>query len=611
MTVYRAPQRDMRFVLHELLAVEQLAALPGFEEASPELVDQVIEEGARLCENVLFEVNRTGDAGCIYENGVVRTPDGFKDAYDAFVAGGWTGLAADPEYGGQGLPKTVKCVIDEMVCSANLAFSTYPGLSGGAYHAISLHADDELKARYLPKLVEGRWSGTMCLTEPQCGTDLGLIRTRAEPNDDGSYALTGTKIFISAGEHDLSENIVHLVLARLPDAPKGIKGISLFLVPKFLPRADGAGRSGATTGGRPWEPAPGPRNGLMCAGIEHKMGLSGSATCVMNFDAATGWLLGEPHRGMRAMFTMMNDARLEVGIQGLGVAETAYQSAVAYARERLQGRALNGAKNPEKPADPILVHPDVRRMLLTMRAVTEGERALAYWIGIAIDRAARDPDPAARQAADDLVALMTPIIKAYFTDQGSACTNLGVQVMGGHGYIREWGMEQLVRDARITQLYEGANGIQALDLVGRKLPAHYGRCLRTFFHPVMAFIEQHQSDTALAEFVLPLAKAFARLQQITLHVAQAGLRNPDEAGAASSDYLRLFALVAMAYMWARMVQVAQAKLAAGAGGEASFYEAKIRTARFFMTKLLPESGALFAQIMAGGAPVMEFEDAAF
>ncbi len=596
MTVYRAPQRDMRFVLHELLGVEQLAQLPGYEEVSGELIDQVIEEGAKLCEGVLFPINRAGDRGCVYENGVVRTPDGFKDAYDAFVAGGWTGLAADPEYGGQGLPKTLKCVVDEMVCSANLAFSTYPGLSGGAYHAISLHADAELKARYLPKLAEGRWSGTMCLTEPQCGTDLGLIRTRAEPNGDGSHALTGTKIFISAGEHDLSENIVHLVLARLPDAPRGIKGISLFLVPKFLPKDDGEA---------------GPRNGVMCAGIEHKMGLAGSATCVMNFDAATGWLLGEPHRGMRAMFTMMNDARLEVGIQGLGVAETAYQSAVAYARERLQGRALSGAKQPERPADPILVHPDVRRMLLTMRALTEGERALAYWIGMAIDRAAREPDPLARQAAEDLVALMTPIVKAYFTDQGSACTNLGVQVMGGHGYIREWGMEQLVRDARITQLYEGANGIQALDLVGRKLPAHYGRCLRTFFHPVMAFIEQHQADAALAEFVLPLAKAFARLQQITLHVAQTGLRNPDEAGAASSDYLRLFALVAMAYIWARMAQVAQSRLAAVADGESSFYAAKIRTARFFMTKLLPESSALFAQIMAGAAPVMEFQDADF
>jgi alkylation response protein AidB-like acyl-CoA dehydrogenase len=597
MTTYRAPQRDMRFVLHELLGSEKLALLPGYEDATAEVIDQVIEEGAKVCENVLFPINRAGDeAGCVYENGVVRTPAGFKDAYDAFVAGGWTGLAADPEYGGQGLPKTIKFVIDEMVCSANLAFSTYPGLSAGAYHAISLHADDELKARYLPKLAEGRWSGTMCLTEPQCGTDLGLIRTRAEPKADGSFAITGTKIFISAGEHDLSRNIVHLVLARLPDAPKGIRGISLFLVPKFLPKGDGEA---------------GARNGVACGGIEHKMGINGSATCVINFEQATGWLLGEPNRGMRAMFTMMNDARLEVGIQGLGVAETAYQSAVAYARERLQGRALTGAKEPDRPADPILVHPDVRRMLLTMRAVTEGARALAYWVGMAIDRANKDPDPAARQAADDLVALMTPIIKAYFTDQGSAVANLGVQIMGGHGYIREWGMEQLVRDARITQLYEGANGIQALDLVGRKLPAHYGRLLRTFFHPVMAFIERHQSDPGLAEFVLPLAKAFARLQQITLHVAQQGLKNPDEAGAASADYLRLFALVALAFMWAQMVAVAKAKLAKGANGEAAFYEAKIRTARFFTTKLLPESGALFAQIMAGGAPVMDFEDAAF
>jgi alkylation response protein AidB-like acyl-CoA dehydrogenase len=597
MTTYRAPQRDMRFVLHELLDSGQLAALPGYQEATADLIDQVIEEGARLAENVLLPINRAGDeAGCVYENGVVRTPAGFKEAYDAFAQGGWTGLAADPAYGGQGLPKTVKFVVDEMVCSANLSFSTYPGLSGGAYHAIALHADDALKVLYLPPLAAGRWSGTMCLTEPQCGTDLGLIRTRAEPADDGSYRISGTKIFISAGEHDLAENIVHLVLARLPDAPKGIKGISLFLVPKLLPRDDGTA---------------GQRNGVACGGIEHKMGLNGSATCVLNFDQATGWLLGEPHRGMRAMFTMMNDARLEVGIQGLGIAETAYQSAVAYARERRQGRALSGAREPEEPADPIIVHPDVRRMLLTMRAFTEGARALACWIGMAIDRAERDPDPAARQAADDLVALMTPIIKAYFTDEGSACANLGVQVMGGHGYIREWGMEQLVRDARITQLYEGANGIQALDLVGRKLPAHFGRHLRAFCHPVMGFIERHQADSELAEFVLPLAKAFARLQQITLHIAQAGLKKPEEAGAAAADYLRLFALVALAFMWARMVQVAQAKLAAGTEGQAAFYEAKIRTARFFMTRLLPESGALLARIMAGAAPLMEFDDAAF
>ncbi len=537
-------------------------------------------------------LNRSGDEeGCVLENGVVRTPKGFKEAYQQFKEAGWTGVAAAPEFGGQGLPTVLKVALDEMVCSANLSFGTYPGLSAGAYKAIEHHADDALKALYLPKLADGSWSGTMCLTEPQCGTDLGLIRTRAEPNDDGSYAISGTKIFISAGEHDLTENIVHLVLARLPDAPKGIKGISLFLVPKFLPKSG----------------TPGPRNGVMCGGIEHKMGIKASVTCVMNFEQAIGWLVGEPHRGMRAMFTMMNEARLEVGLQGLGIAETAYQSAVAYARERLQGRALSGAAEPDKPADPILVHPDVRRMLLTMRAFSEGARALAYWVGETIDRAKRHPEPEVRKSAEDFAALMTPIVKAYFTDQGSACANLGVQVMGGHGYIREWGMEQLVRDARITQLYEGANGIQALDLIGRKLPAHFGRYLRTFFHPVMAFVEQHQANAELAEFVLPLAKAFARLQQVTLHVAQQGMKNPDEAGAASCDYLRLFALVAMAFVWARM---AEAALAGGAD-DSAFYEAKLGTARFFMTKLLPESGALFAQIMAGSAPLMQFEDAAF
>ena len=420
-----------------------------------------------------------------------------------------------------------------------------------------------------------------------------LIRTKAEPEDDGSYAITGTKIFISAGEHDLSENIIHLVLARLPDAPAGIKGISLFLVPKFLPNDDGN---------------VGQRNGVACGSIEHKMGIKASATCVMNFDGAKGWLVGEPHRGMRAMFTMMNDARLEVGIQGLGIAETAYQSAVAYAQDRRQGRALTGAKEPDQPADRLVVHPDVRRMLLTMRAFSEGARALAYWIGMQLDISEKHPDAEKRQAADDLVALMTPIIKAHFTDEGFNNAHLGIQCMGGHGYIAEWGMEQLLRDARITMLYEGANGVQALDLVGRKLPSHFGRLLRSFFHPAMAFIEEHQADQDLAEFVLPFAKAFSRLQQVTLHVAQQGLKNPDEAGAASVDYLRLFALVVLAFMWVKMVKVAKAKLEEGANGDASFYEAKVRTARFFMTKILPENSALFARIMAGAEPLMAFEE---
>lgn len=597
MTTYQPPLRDIHFVLHELLSVATLTDLPGYEEASPDVVDAVIEEAARIAETALFPINRSGDqAGCVYENGVVRTPDGFKEAYDTFVDGGWVGLAADPEYGGQGLPKTVKLVVDEMVCSANLSFSTYPGLSAGAYNAIAAHAEDWIKELYLPKLAQGRWSGTMCLTEPQCGTDLGLIRTRAEPDGNGAYAITGGKIFISAGEHDLTENIVHLVLARLPDAPPGIRGISMFLVPKFLPGEDGEA---------------GARNGVGCGAIEHKMGLNASATCAMNFERATGWLIGEPHRGMRAMFTMMNDARLEVGIQGLGVAETAHQSAVAYARERLQGRALKGAKYPDRPADPILVHPDVRRMLLTLRATTEGCRALAYWAGMAADRAKKHPDPETRRAAEDLLALMTPVIKAYLTDEGSACANLGVQVMGGHGYIAEWGMEQLVRDARITQLYEGANGIQALDLVGRKLPAHYGRHLRSLFHPVHTFIEAHQADAELGEFVMPLAKAFSRLQQATLHLAQVGRDDPDEGGAAAHDYLRLMALVALAFMWAQMAKVAHARLEDANGDGRRFYEAKLRTARFFMTKMLPENGALFGRITAGAAPVMAFDDDAF
>ena len=597
MTVYSAPARDMRFVLHELLEVETLSELPGYEDATSDTIDAIIDEAAKMAENVLFPLNQPGDReGCVFENGVVRTPEGFKEAYHQFTEAGWSALAADPAYGGQGLPKALRLIVDEMVCSANLSFGMYPGLTMGFCNAVIKHGTAAQKETYLPKMIEGTWSGTMCLTEPQCGTDLGLIRTKAEPQDDGSYAISGTKIFISAGEHDLTENIVHLVLARLAGAPAGIKGISLFIVPKFLPNEQGEA---------------GPRNSVACGSIEHKMGIKASSTCVMNFDQAKGWLVGEPHRGMRAMFTMMNDARLEVGIQGLGIAETAYQSAVAYAKDRRQGRALKGAKEPDQPADPVTVHPDVRRMLLTMRAFREGGRALAYWTGMQLDISEKHPDPEVRQAADDLVALMTPIVKAYFTDEGFNNAHLGIQCMGGHGYIAEWGMEQLLRDARITLLYEGTNGVQALDLIGRKLPSHFGRLLRRFFHPAMAFIEEHQTDQELAEFVLPFAKAFSRLQQVTLHVAQQGLKNPDEAGAASVDYLRLFALVVLAYMWVQMVKVAKGKLADGANGDASFYEAKIATARFFMAKILPENSALFAKIMAGGDTLMSFEDEAF
>ena len=590
MTVYSAPIDDMRFVLNELLGTETLTALPGYEEATPDLVDAVLTEAGKLCEEVLLPLNRSGDEeGCTYENGVVRLPSGFKDAYEAFVQSGWGSLAADPDYGGQGLPATIGAMVKEMACSTNISLAILPGLTEGAYHLLERWATDEQKAKWLPKMVEGTWSGTMCLTEPQCGTDLGLIRTKAEPADGDIYRITGTKIFISCGEQDATGNIVHLVLAKLPDAPAGIRGISLFLVPKFLVKEDGS---------------LGPRNGVACGSIEHKMGIKASPTCVMNFEDAEGYLVGPPHKGMRVMFTMMNDARIAVGMQGLGIAETAYQSAADYAKERLQGRALGGAMAPDKPADPIIVHPDVRRMLLTMRAYTEGARALAAWTAMNLDIAAKHPDEATRQEADDLVSLLTPIVKAFLTDIGSECANLGVQVFGGHGYIREWGMEQLVRDARIAQLYEGANGIQALDLVGRKMGQHTGRLLRRFFHPGMEFIEAEMEKPEMQDFVLPFAKAFGRLQQATAWIAQQGLRDPEEAGAAASDYLRLFGLTALAFLWARMAAVALAK---AEGDETGFYHAKLATARFYMARILPQTSGLFAAIMAGKKPLMDLE----
>ncbi|MGZ8407857.1 MAG: acyl-CoA dehydrogenase C-terminal domain-containing protein [Caulobacteraceae bacterium] len=596
MPIYKAPLDDVRFVLNELFDVGALTQLPGFEEHTPDLIDAVLGEAAKFCENVLQPLNRSGDEeGCRLENGAVTAPKGFKEAYAAFREGGWTGLACDPAYGGQGLPHTVQFVLQEFICSANLGFELYPSLSHGAYNALHRWGSQELKDLYLPKITDGTWSGTMCLTEPHSGSDLGLLRTKAVPADDGSYRVTGTKIFISAGEHDLTENIVHLVLARLPDAPPGIKGISLFLVPKFLPKADGT---------------PGPRNGVACGAIEHKMGIRSSATCVMNFDEAVGWLIGAPHKGMRAMFTMMNTARLGVGIQGLGIAEVSSQNALAYARDRLQGRSATGAKAPDKPADPIIVHPDVRRNLMTMRAYAEGARALSAWVGLAVDRAERHPDPAERQAADEFVALLTPVVKAFFTDAGSEVANIGVQVFGGHGYIREHGMEQFVRDARIAQLYEGTNGVQALDLVARKLPQDMGRLLRRFFHPVSAFLEEAQAKPELASFAGPLSKAFGKLQQATALIARRSLKDRDEAGAAATDYLRLFALVALGYLWARMAEVAQAKLAAGEG-EARFYDTKVKTAAFFFAKLLPQTDALLKTIQAGSDTLMAIEADAF
>jgi alkylation response protein AidB-like acyl-CoA dehydrogenase len=596
MQTYKAPIRDMRFVLHELHDSSALSSLRGMEDVSPELIDSILEEAGKLAEEVLLPINASGDeVGCVLENGVVRTPPGFREAYAMFREGGWTAIACDPKYGGQGLPESVNKLVEEMICSSGLSFSLYPGLTHGAYQAIASHASDELKDRFLPKMVDGTWSGTMCLTEAHCGTDLGMLRTRAVPQPDGSYKVSGSKIFISAGEHDLTENIIHLVLARLPDAPPGVKGISLFLVPKFIPTDDGR---------------PGARNGVVCTAIEHKMGIKASATCQLTFEDATGWLVGTPHKGLAAMFTMMNSERLSVGIQGLGAAETSYQSAVAYARDRIQGRSLSGAKSPKQAADPIIVHPDVRRMLLTMRAYTEGCRALGGWVARELDEMDRSNDPDARQRAEDFTALMTPIVKALFTDLGFEATNIGMQVYGGHGYIRDHGVEQLARDARISMIYEGTNGIQALDLVGRKLPQGAGRMLRSFFHPVSDFIAQHSDHPQLAEMVKGFAKAFGALQLASAQVAQKGMADPEEAGAAATEYLRLFGLVALGFMWVRSAVVAVERLPK-ANGDAGFYKSKLTTAKFYMERVLPQVGGLLVAIKAGKGAMMEMDEAAF
>jgi len=594
MAMYKAPLRDMQFVMYELMNADKLPDMTGFEEATRDLVEPILEEAAKVTEEVLFPLNRSGDEEeCQINDGIVTTPKGFKEAYTLFREGGWTAIACDPTYGGMGRPKTVNTMVEEMICSANLSFGMYPGLSYGAYTAMHAFASDEIKDTYLPKIVDGTWSGTMCLTEPHCGTDLGLCRTKAEPQDDGSYAVTGTKIFISAGEHDLTDNIVHLVLARTPNSPKGIKGISLFVVPKYLP--DDQGEAGEF-------------NNVVCGSIEHKMGIKASATCVMNFDGAKGWLVGTLNKGMQGMFAMMNQERLAVGIQGLGLAEASYQGAVEYAKERIQGRSLSGVKHPDKAADPIIVHPDVRRMLMTQRAYIEGCRAFGAWVAEELDVSRHHPDEKRRADADEFVQLMTPIVKAFFTDVGFECTNHGVQVFGGHGFIREHGMEQYVRDCRIAQIYEGTNGIQALDLIGRKMPTQAGRYLRRFFHPVQSYIEQHIADEDMAEFVQPLAKVFGRLQQATGYLAQVGMAKPEEAAAGATEYLRLFGMVATAYMWCRMVEVSKDKVD---GDDTGFYGAKLTTARFFMQKLLPQCSSLFSSIMAGGSSMMALEEDLF
>ncbi|MBA2778631.1 acyl-CoA dehydrogenase C-terminal domain-containing protein [Billgrantia kenyensis] len=594
---YQAPLRDLRFVMDEMLDYPaHYARLPGGEEATPDVVAAILEEGARFAREVLLPLNQSGDReGCLLEGGEVKAPKGFKAAYQQYVEGGWPSLAADPAHGGQGLPHSLAMVLNEMVCSTNLAWGMYPGLSHGAADALRHHGTEEQQATYLTKLVEGVWTGTMCLTEPHCGTDLGLIKTRAVPADDGGYDISGTKIFISAGEHDLAENIVHLVLAKLPDAPEGSKGISLFVVPKFLPDAEGN---------------PGERNGVSCGSLEHKMGIHGNATCVMNFDSARGYLVGPPNKGLACMFTMMNAARLGVGIQGLGLTEASFQNALAYARDRLQMRALSGPKAPEKPADPIIVHPDVRRMLLTQKAFAEGGRMLVLYTAQMLDVVEHGQDAAERERAETLLGLLTPIVKAFLTEAGFEATNEGVQVFGGHGFIQEWGMEQLVRDSRITRLYEGTTGIQALDLLGRKVLMSQGESLKVFTKEIHKFCQAEEGNAALAEFVAPLAKLNAEWGELTMGIGMKAMNDREEVGAASVDYLMYSGYVTLAYLFARAAKQANAALAEG-DDDAAFYQAKITTARFYFQRLLPRTLAHARMIQAGAEPLMALSPEAF
>lgn len=580
MADYQAPLRDMRFVLNEVFEVSKLwAELPALAEVvDVETASAILEEAGKLVAGTLAPLNRSGDEeGCTWMDGAVKTPKGFQEAYRQYAEGGWVGVGGDPLFGGMGMPKAISAQVEEMANSANLSFGLYPMLTAGACLALNEHASEDLKQKFLPNMYAGVWSGSMCLTEPHAGTDLGIIRTKAEPQADGSYKITGTKIFITGGEHDLTENIIHLVLAKLPDAPAGSKGISLFLVPKVLVNDDGS---------------LGERNAVSCGSIEHKMGIQASATCVMNFDGATGYIVDAPNRGLTAMFTMMNYERLGVGIQGLAQGERSYQSAVEYARERIQSRAPTGPVAKDKAADPIIVHPDVRRMLLTMKALNEGGRAFSSYVAMQLDTAKYSEDPVVRRRAEELVALMTPVAKAFLTDMGLETTIHGQQVFGGHGFIREWGQEQLVRDCRITQIYEGTNGVQAMDLVGRKIVGSSGAYYKHFAEEVRVFMET--ADASLTEFVEPLKAAMGVLEQATADLLARAKNDPNEIGAASVEYLHLFGYTVYAYMWALMAKVALPR-----ADEDDFYASKVGTARFFFTRLLPRIHSLSAVVGAG------------
>ncbi len=591
MPSYKAPVKDMLFLLNEVVGIEKYANLEGFANASPDLVEAVLNEAAKFCEDVLAPINYSGDQqGCTrHADGSVTTPDGFKEAYKAYCEAGWTLLTQPEEFGGQGLPHVIGFPVEEFRMSANQAFAMYPGLTQAAISAVLAKASDELKAKSAPKMISGEWGGTMNLTEPHCGTDLGLLRTRAEPNGDGSYAITGTKIFISSGEHDLTENIIHLVLAKTPGAPDSSKGISLFIVPKYMVDDDGS---------------LGEHNKLICGSIEHKMGIHANSTCVMNYDGATGWMVGEEHKGLAAMFIMMNSARLGTGIQGLSQGSVAYQNAVTYAMDRRQGRALTGPAEPQEKADPLFVHPDVRRMLMDGKALTEGLRALAVWGALQVDLSHVAETEEERQLADDLISLLTPVIKGYGTDKGYEVATNAQQVYGGHGYIEEWGMSQFVRDARITMIYEGANGVQAMDLVGRKLATNGGRAIQTLFGIIDQEIADAKGIATLADYAGRLEKSANDLKAATMWFMQNGMANPNNIGAGAHHYMHIMGTVALGLMWLRMASVAQARLDAGEG-DADFYKAKLVTARHFSERMMPDTGALRRKIEAGSDAMME------